>query len=103
MVIRWLRLLLWLLFAVALCFIAFSFVIENSDAVTLVIVGYSLAPASLSSIVVSSFILGGLMGVFSGVVMVTLCRVRQALLRRKSEQQEAELKKLRMNTLKGLS
>lgn len=94
---------MWLLLAVALCFFAFSFVIENPGDVTLVIVGYSFAPASLSSIVVSSFILGGLMGVFSGIVMVVLCRIRQTLLKRKSEQQEVELKKLRMNTLKGLS
>ena len=67
------------------------------------IFGYPMAPASLSAVVIVSFLLGGLAGVFSGMVLVARFRVRHVLLKRKNEQLETEVKKLRMNALKGLS
>ncbi|WP_211828589.1 LapA family protein [Kistimonas asteriae] len=103
MVIRWVRLLLWSVLAIALFFLLFSFVLENPTEVTLTILGYPLAPASLSAVVVVGFLLGGLVGIFSGMVLVARFRVRHVLLKRKNEQLEAEVKKLRMNALKGLS
>ena len=103
MVIRWMRLLLWSVLAIALFFLLFSFVLENPTEVTLTVVGYPLAPASVSAVVVAGFLLGGFVGVFSGMILVARFRVRHVLLKRKNEQLEAEVKKLRMNALKGLS
>ncbi len=97
------RLLLWSVLAIALFFLLFSFVLENPAEVSLTIVGYPLAPASISVVVIVGFLLGGLVGVCSGAVMVARFRVRNVLLKRKNEQLEAEVKKLRMNALKGLS
>lgn len=102
MVIRWVRLLLWAVLVITLFFLLFSFVLENPAEVTLVVLGCHLAPASLPSIVIAGFLLGGLVGVFSGMVMVVRFRIRHLLLKRRNEQLEAEVKRLRMNALKGL-
>ena len=95
--------MLWSVLAIALFFLFFSFVLENPTEVTLTVVGYPLAPASVSAVVVVGFLLGGFVGVFSGMILVARFRVRHVLLKRKNEQLEAEVKKLRMNALKGLS
>ena len=102
MVIKWLRLLLWSFLAIVLFFFVFSFVLENPAEVIVTIVGYPLAPASLANVVVSGFLVGGAVGVLSGAVVVVRFRIQHALLKRKNEQLEEEIKKIRINALKGL-
>ena len=96
------RLLLLALFIILLVFFV-DFTLSNKQSVSLDFLGLTLSPVSSATVVVISFVSGGVLGLLASIMLVTRLRLANASLRRKLKRRETELHTLRANALKGLT
>ena len=99
----WLKRLLMLALVIVLLLFFVDFTLANTQRVGLQIIGIPLPELTASTLVVLSFLLGGLLGLLASVMAVTRLRLNNASLRRKLKRRDAELHTLRTNALKGLT
>ena len=92
-------------FLIMLTFLIFmtGFITENSSDVGLVLLGYRFEIMPLSALLLIVFFAGGMIGVTSGAFIVLKSSLYSSRLERRLKRRDDELKKLRMDTLKGLS
>ena len=98
----WLKRLLLLLGAGVLLVTLINFVMVNPQLVQFQFAGKSLPEVKASSVAVIAFIVGGLAGLLVAAVSIARLRLLNASYRRKLARRDAEIHKLRSDTLKGL-
>ncbi len=96
------RLLVLALFFVFLIFFV-NFTLTNTQMIGLDFIGFTLPELKVSTLVVVPFLLGGLLGLTVASFVIARLRLGNASLRRNLARRDAELQKLRTNTLKGLT
>ncbi|WP_062270489.1 lipopolysaccharide assembly protein LapA domain-containing protein [Endozoicomonas arenosclerae] len=99
----WLKWLLILLGSLVLLVILVNFIVANPQLIQFDLAGFSLPEVKASSVVVISFIMGGLFGLLVSLGAITRLRWSNASFKRKLGRRDAEIQKLRANALKGLT
>ncbi|WP_257279666.1 MULTISPECIES: LapA family protein [unclassified Endozoicomonas] len=99
----WLKRLVILLGSLLLLVILVNFIVANPQLIRFDLAGVLLPEVKASSIVVVSFIMGGLFGLLVSMVAMTRLRLDNASFKRKLGRRDAEIQKLRANALKGLT
>ncbi|MGI9280986.1 MAG: lipopolysaccharide assembly protein LapA domain-containing protein [Endozoicomonas sp.] len=99
----WLKRLVILLGSLILLVILVNFIVANPQLIRFDLAGLSLPEVKASSVVVISFIMGGLFGLMVSLVAITRLRLVNASFKRKLDRRDAEIQKLRANALKGLT
>ncbi len=102
-IIKTIKVLIYLVLFLVLLILMTGFVMENNVPVRAFLFGHAFKVMPLSSLMVIAFVIGGMVGMLSGILMVVRLRLHNASLERKLKRRAEELKKLRVNTLKGLS
>lgn len=102
-IIKIIRIVFYLLVLLAFLIFMTSFVAENNVSARLVLFSHSFNALPLSALLLIFFVAGGGIGLFASLFMVLKLRMQNASLSRKLKRRDDELKKLRVNTLKGLS
>ncbi|MCY4328598.1 MAG: LapA family protein [Endozoicomonadaceae bacterium] len=102
-IIRITKIVLYLFIILVFLVFMTSFVAENKSMVNLVLFSHSFPTIPLSAMLVVVFVLGGIIGLFSGTLIIVRLRLHNASIERKLKRREEDLKKLRVTTLKGLS
>ena len=101
--LMWLKRLVILALFVVLLVIFVNFALSNTGQVTLEMAGWVLPPLKSSTLVLVPFILGGVIGLLVSLVLVVRLHMANRSLKRKLARRNAEIQKLRSNTLKGLT
>lgn len=96
------RLLVLALFVVLLVFFV-NFTLSNTEQISLRLGELIIPPVSVSTLVMVAFVLGGFAGLLVSLILVIRLRLANASLNRKLVRRDAEIKKLRSSTLKGLT
>ncbi|MRI34482.1 hypothetical protein EOPP23_15960 [Endozoicomonas sp. OPT23] len=99
----WLKRMLLLLGVVALLIALVNFVMVNPQMVQFQFAGSVMPEIKASSVAVIAFIVGGLAGLLVSMFSLAKLRLLNASYRRKLGRRDAEIHKLRSDTLKGLS
>ncbi|WP_422133898.1 lipopolysaccharide assembly protein LapA domain-containing protein [Endozoicomonas sp. ALD040] len=99
----WLKRLVILLGSLLLLIILVNFIVANPQLVRFDLAGFLLPEVKVSSVVVISFIMGGLFGLLVSLVAMTRLRLANASFKRKLGRRDAEIQKLRANALQGLT
>lgn len=99
----WLKRLVILLGSLLLLIILVNFIVANPQLVIFDLAGFLLPEVKVSSVVVISFIMGGLFGLLVSLLAMTRLRLANASFKRKLERRDAEIQKLRANALQGLT
>jgi uncharacterized membrane protein YciS (DUF1049 family) len=99
----WLKRLLMLLGSLILLVVLVNFIVANPQLIGFELAGYTLPDVKASSVVVISFIAGGLFGLLVSMFAITRLRLANASFKRKLGRRDAEIQKLRANALKGLT
>ena len=99
----WLKRLVILLGSLILLVILINFIVVNPQLIRFDLAGLSLPEVKASSVVVISFIMGGLFGLMVSLVTIMRLRLVNASFKRKLDRRDAEIQKLRANALKGLT
>lgn len=99
----WLKRLLLLLGALILLVVLVNFILANPQLITFELAGFQLPQIKASSVVVISFIGGGAAGLLVSAFAIARLRLANASYKRKLGRRDAEIQKLRSNTLKGLT
>ena len=100
---RFLRLVGFLLFTVFLIVLFAGLLLANEQSVAVGFWSWSTAPMSLPFVLFLAFFLGVAIGLAGCLYMVFRLRLRNASLLRKLKRRDAELQKLRVSALRGLS
>ncbi|MGY0218959.1 LapA family protein [Endozoicomonadaceae bacterium StTr2] len=96
----------WLLYIVitaVLLLLLVNFVEDNSQPVALIILGGKIPSLQISTLVIGSFIIGACAGLISAATLLVRHRLERASLKRKLKRRDAEIRRLRQQSLKGLS
>ena len=80
-----------------------NFIAENNTPVALVLFDCTFTAKPVSALLFITFLCGGIIGLLSGALMVFKLRLQSMKLAHKLKHRDEELKKLRVNTFKGLS
>ncbi|WP_252179759.1 lipopolysaccharide assembly protein LapA domain-containing protein [Endozoicomonas sp. 4G] len=99
----WLKRLVILLGSLLLLILLVNFIVANPQLIRFDLAGFLLPEVKVSSVVVISFILGGLFGLLVSLVATARLRLANASFKRKLGRRDAEIQKLRANALKGLT
>ncbi|WOG30196.1 lipopolysaccharide assembly protein LapA domain-containing protein [Endozoicomonas sp. 8E] len=99
----WLKRLVILLGSLLLLIILVNFIVANPQLVRFDLAGFLLPEVKVSSVVVISFIMGGLFGLLVSLLAMTRLRLANASFKRKLGRRDAEIQKLRANALQGLT
>ncbi|KEQ17753.1 lipopolysaccharide assembly protein LapA domain-containing protein [Endozoicomonas numazuensis] len=99
----WLKRLFILLGSLTLLVILVNFIVANPQLIRFDLAGVSLPELKASSVVVISFIMGGVFGLLVSLIAMTRLRLANASYSRKLARRDAEIQKLRANALKGLT
>ena len=99
----WLKRSIVLLAFLVLLVFFINFTLTNIQMVQLDLAGFVLPEMTLSSLVLIPFVLGGFLGLLVSTIVVLRLHYSNKSLERKLFRRDAELKKLRNSTLKGLT
>ena len=99
----WIKRLFAVIIFLLMLMLLVSFTASNTGEVQLELLGWHIVPLKISSLVVVSFILGGVTGLLVSVLSISRLRLRNASLLRKVRRRDEELQKLRNSSLKGLT
>ena len=99
----WLKRLLLLAVFILLLVFFVDFTLSNKQQVNLDLLGFMLPSVATSTIVIATFLLGGVLGLLASMMVVTRLRLGNASLKRKLKRRDSELHTLRANALKGFT
>ena len=99
----WLKRLLVLVVFILLLVFFVDFTLSNKQQISLDLLGLMLPSVATSTIVMATFLLGGVLGLLVSMMVVTRLRLTNASLKRKLKRRDSELHSLRTNALKGFT
>lgn len=99
----WLKRLLVLTLFILLLVFFVDFTLSNKQQVNLDLLGLVLPSVATSTVVIATFLLGGVLGLLASMTVVTRLRLANASLKRKLKRRDSELHTLRTNALKGFT
>ena len=99
----WLKRLLVLAVFILLLVFFVDFTLSNKQQVSLDLLGLVLPSVATSTIVIATFLLGGVLGLLAAMMAVARLRLANASLKRKLKRRDSELHTLRTNALKGFT
>ncbi|MCL6271336.1 LapA family protein [Sansalvadorimonas sp. 2012CJ34-2] len=100
---RFLQLMGLVLFIVLLIVLFAGLILANEQSVAVGFWGWTAVPMSLPFVLFLAFFIGAAVGLAGCLWMVFRLRMRNASLQRKLKRRDAELQKLRVSALRGLS
>ncbi len=100
---RFLRLAGVFLFAVVLIVLFAGIILANTQTVAVGFWGWTAPPVSFPFILFLAFFSGATVGLIACLIIVFRLRLHNASLQRKLKRRDAELQKLRVSALRGLS
>ncbi|MDP0562133.1 MAG: lipopolysaccharide assembly protein LapA domain-containing protein [Candidatus Endonucleobacter sp. (ex Gigantidas childressi)] len=80
-----------------------NFTASNVSEVQLTLFGWDIIALKISTLTVSSFILGGAVGLLVAALSIVRLQLKNSSLKRKVDRRDAKLQKLRTSSLKGLT